>query len=47
MQGVSVTTPIALPGMPPITVSATLPYSAIEGLNIDTSKQTTSSAAAV
>lgn len=47
VQGVSVTTPISLPGMPPITVSATLPYSAIEGLHIDASKQATSSAAAV
>lgn len=45
--GVSVTTPISLPGMPPITVSATLPYSAIEGLHIDASKQVPSSAAAI
>lgn len=32
------TTPISLPGMPPITVSATLPYSAIESLQIDQKK---------
>lgn len=30
--GTSVTTPISLPGMPPITVSATLPPQALEGL---------------
>lgn len=36
--GMPLTTPISLPGMPPITVSATLPYSAIESLNIDQKK---------
>jgi len=29
-----VTTPISLPGMPPITVSATLPYTTLEGLQV-------------
>ncbi|XKL63835.1 hypothetical protein PGB90_006199 [Kerria lacca] len=42
-QSVSVTTPISIPGMPPITVSATLPYSAVEGLKIDPLKSVTSS----
>lgn len=37
-QGMPLTTPISLPGMPPITVSATLPYSAIESLQIDQKK---------
>lgn len=36
--GIPLTTPISLPGMPPITVSATLPYSAIESLQIDQKK---------
>lgn len=36
--GMPLTTPISLPGMPPITVSATLPYSAIESLQIDQKK---------
>lgn len=33
IPGMPVTTPISLPGMPPITVSATLPYSTIEALS--------------
>lgn len=37
-SGMPLTTPISLPGMPPITVSATLPYSAIESLQIDQKK---------
>lgn len=37
-SGISVTTPITIPGMPPITVNATLPYSAFEGLHIDPQK---------
>lgn len=32
IPGMPVTTPISLPGMPPITVSATLPYSTLEAI---------------
>ncbi|KAJ9584158.1 hypothetical protein L9F63_021493, partial [Diploptera punctata] len=34
IPGMPVTTPISLPGMPPITVSATLPYNTLEGLQV-------------
>ncbi|KAK7793272.1 hypothetical protein R5R35_006771 [Gryllus longicercus] len=34
IPGMPVTTPISLPGMPPITVSATLPFTALEGLQV-------------
>jgi hypothetical protein len=37
--GMPLTTPISLPGMPPITVSATLPYSAIESLQNEHKKK--------
>lgn len=36
VQGTSMTTPISLPGMPPITVSTTLPPQALEGLQFNT-----------
>ncbi|XP_025194849.1 Golgi reassembly-stacking protein 2 [Melanaphis sacchari] len=42
-SGMPLTTPISLPGMPPITVSATLPYSAIESLQIDQKKNISNS----
>lgn len=42
VQGVtSVTTPISLPGMPPITVSTTLPPQALEGLQFGTQVSST------
>ncbi|XP_050429837.1 Golgi reassembly-stacking protein 2 isoform X2 [Adelges cooleyi] len=41
--GMPLTTPISLPGMPPITVSATLPYSALESLQIDQKKNISNS----
>nr|CAD7588411.1 unnamed protein product [Timema genevievae] len=34
IPGMPVTTPISLPGMPPITVSATLPLTALQGLQV-------------
>jgi len=34
IPGMPMTTPITLPGMPPITVSATLPYTTLEGLQV-------------
>ena len=35
IPGMPLTTPINLPGMPPITVSATLPYYTLEGLQVN------------
>lgn len=35
IPGMPVTTPISLPGMPPITVSATLPYATLEAIQSD------------
>lgn len=35
IPGMPVTTPISLPGMPPITVSATLPYATVEAIQSD------------
>ncbi|KAJ9596181.1 hypothetical protein L9F63_027196, partial [Diploptera punctata] len=43
IPGMPVTTPISLPGMPPITVSATLPYNTLEGLQVTEHQPVTSS----
>lgn len=39
IPGMPLTTPLSLPGMPPITVSASVPFTTLEGLHISQQQQ--------